>query len=125
MFFIARLLSQFSRFLTGIEIHPGATIGKRLFIDHGMGIVIGETAIIGDNCTIYHGVTLGGTGKERKKRHPTLKNNVVVGCGSKVLGNITLGNNVKVGANAVVLKDVPDNKVVVGVPAKIVEKRTT
>ena len=125
LFFIARLLSQFSRFLTGIEIHPGATIGKRLFIDHGMGIVIGETAIIGDNCTIYHGVTLGGTGKERKKRHPTLKNNVVVGCGSKVLGNITLGNNVKVGANAVVLKDVPDNKVVVGVPAKIVEKRTT
>lgn len=125
LFFIARLLSQFSRFLTGIEIHPGATIGKRLFIDHGMGIVIGETAIIGDNCTIYHGVTLGGTGKERKKRHPTLKNNVVVGCGSKILGNITLGNNVKVGANAVVLKDVPDNKVVVGVPAKIVEKRTT
>lgn len=125
LFFIARLLSQFSRFLTGIEIHPGATIGKRLFIDHGMGIVIGETAIIGDNCTIYHGVTLGGTGKERKKRHPTLKNNVVVGCGSKILGNITLGNNVKVGANAVVLKDVPDNKVVVGVPAKIVEKKTT
>lgn len=125
LFFIARLLSQFSRFLTGIEIHPGATIGKRLFMDHGMGIVIGETAIIGDNCTIYHGVTLGGTGKERKKRHPTLKNNVVVGCGSKVLGNIILGNNVKVGANAVVLKDVPDNKVVVGVPAKIVEKRTT
>lgn len=125
LFFIARLLSQFSRFLTGIEIHPGATIGKRLFIDHGMGIVIGETAIIGDNCTIYHGVTLGGTGKERKKRHPTLKNNVVVGCGSKILGNITLGNNVKVGANAVVLKDVQDNKVVVGVPAKIVEKRTT
>lgn len=125
LFFIARLLSQFSRFLTGIEIHPGATIGKRLFMDHGMGIVIGETAIIGDNCTIYHGVTLGGTGKERKKRHPTLKNNVVVGCGSKVLGNIILGNNVKVGANAVVLKDVPDNKVVVGVPAKIVEKKTT
>ena len=125
LFFIARLLSQFSRFLTGIEIHPGATIGKRLFIDHGMGIVIGETAIIGDNCTIYHGVTLGGTGKERKKRHPTLKNNVVIGCGSKILGNITLGNNVKVGANAVVLKDVPDNKVVVGVPAKIVEKKTT
>lgn len=125
LFFIARLLSQISRFLTGIEIHPGATIGKRLFMDHGMGIVIGETAIIGDNCTIYHGVTLGGTGKERKKRHPTLKNNVVVGCGSKILGNITLGNNVKVGANAVVLKDVPDNKVVVGVPAKIVEKKTT
>ena len=125
LFFMARLLSQISRFLTGIEIHPGATIGKRLFMDHGMGIVIGETAIIGDKCTIYHGVTLGETKKKRKKRHPTLKNNVVIGCGSKILGNITLGNNVKVGANAVVLKDVPDNKVVVGVPAKIVEKKTT
>lgn len=117
LFFIARLISQFARFITGIEIHPGATIGKRLFIDHGMGIVIGETAIIGDDCTIYHQVTLGGTGKERKKRHPTIGNNVMIGCGSKVLGNITIGDNVKIGANSVVLKDVESNTTVVGIPA--------
>lgn len=119
-FFLARLISQVSRHKTGIEIHPGASIGNRLFMDHGMGIVIGETTIIGDNCTIYHGVTLGGTGKDKIKRHPTLKNNVLVGCGSKILGNITIGNNVKIGANSVVLKDIDDNKTVVGIPGKIV-----
>lgn len=117
--FIARLISQFARFITGIEIHPGAKIGKRLFIDHGMGIVIGETTTIGDNCTIYHGVTLGGTGKDKYKRHPDLGNNVIVGCGAKVLGPIKIGNNVKIGANAVVLKEVPDNSTVVGIPGKI------
>lgn len=117
--FIARLISQFGRFLTGIEIHPGAKIGKRLFIDHGMGIVIGETTTIGNNCTIYHGVTLGGTGKDKYKRHPDLGNNVIVGCGAKVLGPIKIGENVKIGANAVVLKDVPDNSTVVGVPGEV------
>lgn len=123
LYFLARLISQISRHKTGIEIHPGAKIGKRLFIDHGMGIVIGETAIIGDNCTIYHGVTLGGTGKEKKKRHPTLKNNVLVGCGSKVLGNITIGNNVKIGANSVVLNSIEDNNTVVGIPGKKIKKK--
>lgn len=121
MYFLARLVSQFARFLTGIEIHPAAKIGKRLFIDHGMGIVIGETAIVGDDCTIYHGVTLGGTGKEKLKRHPTLKNNVIVGCGSKILGNITIGNNVKIGANSVVLKSIGDDKTVVGIPGKVIK----
>lgn len=115
LYFISRLLSQLARFLTGIEIHPGAVIGRRLFIDHGMGIVIGETSIIGDDCTIYHGVTLGGTGKEKKKRHPTLKNNIIVGCGAKVLGNIVISDNVKIGANSVVLKDVPKNSTVVDI----------
>ena len=114
--FIARFISQFARLLTGIEIHPAAQIGKRLFIDHGMGIVIGETATIGDNCTIYHGVTLGGTGKDKYKRHPDIGNNVIVGCGAKVLGPIKIGDNVKIGANAVILKDVPNNSTVVGVP---------
>lgn len=122
LMFIARLISQFARHITGIEIHPGATIGKRLFIDHGMGIVIGETAIVGDDCTIYHQVTLGGTGKEKLKRHPTLKNNVIVGSGSKVLGNILIGENVKIGANSVVLKDVEDNVTIVGIPGRIVKK---
>lgn len=117
--FIARLISQLGRFFTGIEIHPGAKIGKRLFIDHGMGIVIGETTTIGDNCTIYHGVTLGGTGKDKYKRHPDLGDNVIVGCGAKVLGPIKIGNNVKIGANAVVLKEVQDNSTVVGVPGKM------
>ena len=116
LFFISRLISQLARFLTGIEIHPGAVIGKRLFIDHGMGIVIGETTIIGDDCTIYHGVTLGGTGKEKIKRHPTIGNNVMIGC--KVLGNIVIGNNVKIGANSVVLKDVEENTTVVGYEAR-------
>ena len=120
--FISRLLSQLARFLTGIEIHPGAVIGRRLFIDHGMGIVIGETSIIGDDCTIYHGVTLGGTGKEKKKRHPTLKNNIIVGCGAKVLGNIVISDNVKIGANSVVLKDVPKNSTVVGIPGVVKNK---
>lgn len=123
LFFISRLISQISRHKTGIEIHPGATIGKRLYIDHGMGIVIGETAIIGDNCTIYHGVTLGGTKSDKTKRHPTIKNGVLIGCGSKVLGNITIGNDVKIGANSVVLKDIEDNKTVVGIPGEIVIKR--
>lgn len=121
LFFLARLISQFARFVTGIEIHPGAKIGRRFFIDHGMGIVIGETTEIGDDCTIYHQVTLGGTGKEKKKRHPTIKNNVMIGCGSKVLGNITIGNNVKIGANAVVLKDVESDTTVVGIPANKVK----
>lgn len=113
--FLARLIMNVVRRTTGIEIHPGAKIGKNLFIDHGMGVVIGETAVIGDDCTIYQCVTLGGTGKERNKRHPTLLNNVTVGAGAKVLGNITIGNNVKIGANSVVLKDVPDDCTVVGV----------
>jgi len=118
--FAARLVSQFNRFMTGIEIHPGATVGKGFFIDHGMGVVVGETAEIGDNCLLYHGVTLGGVSLEKKKRHPTLGNGVVVGAGAKVLGAITLGDNVKVGANAVVLKDVPPNSVVVGNPGRVV-----
>ena len=116
-FFLARLFSQVSRFFTGIEIHPGATIGKGLFIDHGMGVVIGETAEIGDNVLIYHGVTLGGTGKDTGKRHPTVGNNVIIGCGAKVLGPIVIGNNVKIGANSVVLRDVPDESTTVGIPA--------
>ena len=123
--FVARLISQLARFLTGIEIHPGAQIGKRLFIDHGMGIVIGETTTIGNYCTIYHGVTLGGTGtgKDKYKRHPDLGNNVIVGCGAKVLGPIRVGNNVKIGANAVVVKAVEDNSTIVGVPGKIISKK--
>lgn len=117
LFFIARLISQLSRFFTGIEIHPGAKIGKGLFIDHGMGVVIGETAEIGDDVLLYHGVTLGGTGKDKGKRHPTLGNNVIVGAGAKVLGPINIGDNVKIGANSVVLKDVPSGATAVGVPA--------
>ena len=122
LLFIARLISQLGRFFTGIEIHPGAKIGRRLFIDHGMGIVIGETAEIGDYCTIYHGATLGGTGKDKNKRHPTIGNNVMVGCGAKILGPITIGNNVKIGAGSIVLKPVADNVTVVGVPAHVVRK---
>lgn len=118
--FFPRLISQFSRFLTGIEIHPGAQIGNGVFIDHGMGVVIGETAIIGDYTLIYQGVTLGGTGKEGGKRHPTLGENVVVGAGAKVLGNIQIGNNVRIGAGSVVLRDVPSDCTVVGVPGRIV-----
>ena len=118
IFFLARLISQIARHITGIEIHPGAKIGKKLFIDHGMGVVIGETATIGDNCTIYHNSTLGGTGKDKNKRHPDLENNVIVGAGAKILGPIKIGNNVKVGANSVVLNDIPDNVTVVGVPRK-------
>ena len=119
LFFIARLVSQIARHITGIEIHPGAKIGRRLFIDHGMGIVIGETATIGDDCTIYHNSTLGGTGKDKDKRHPDLGNNVMVGAGAKVLGPIKIGDNVKIGANSVVLKEVPNNTTVVGVPRHI------
>lgn len=118
--FLARLISQSARFWTGIEIHPGAAIGRGFFIDHGMGVVIGETAEVGDNCLLYHGVTLGGVSLEKKKRHPTLGNNVVIGAGAKILGAIVLGDNVQVGANAVVLKDVPPNSVVVGIPGRVV-----
>ena len=117
---VPRLISHLARFLTGIEIHPGATIGQGLFIDHGMGVVIGETAIIGDYALIYQGVTLGGTGKEIGKRHPTLGDNVVVGAGAKVLGNIQLGHNVRIGAGSVVLREVPSDCTVVGVPGRIV-----
>jgi serine O-acetyltransferase len=120
--FTARLVSQGARFLTGVEIHPGATIGKGLFIDHGTGVVIGETTEIGDNCTIYQGVTLGGTGKDVGKRHPTLGNNVMVGAGAKVLGPVKIGNNVKIAAGAVVLQDIPDDCTAVGIPARIVRK---
>lgn len=120
-YFIARLLSERAKRKTGIEIHPGATIGKGLFIDHGTGIVIGETAIIKDNVTMFHGVTLGGTGKEKGKRHPTIGNNVFIGCGAKILGNIEIGDNTKIGANAVILKNTPANVTVVGIPGQIVK----
>ena len=119
-FFLARWVSQHGRHKTGIEIHPGARIGRCLFIDHGMGIVFGETAEIGDNCTIYHGVTLGGTGKDTGKRHPTLGDNVLIGAGAKVLGPVYIGDNVRVGAGSVVLKNLPANATAVGVPAEIV-----
>ncbi len=119
---IPRWFSQGARFWTGVEIHPGAAIGKNLFIDHGMGVVIGETAIIGDNVLLYHGVTLGGSGKETGKRHPTVGNNVVVGAGAKILGNITIGDNSYIGANAVVIKDVPSNSTVVGIPGRITKQ---
>ena len=124
-FFLARLISQIARFLTGIEIHPGAKIGKRFFIDHGMGVVIGETAEIGDDVMMYHQVTLGGTGKECGKRHPTVKNGVTIAAGSKILGAITIGENAKIGANSVVLKNVPANATVVGIPARIVRVNGT
>lgn len=122
-YFLARVVSQIARSLTGIEIHPGAKIGKGLFIDHGMGVVIGETAEIGDDCTIYHGVTLGGTGKDKGKRHPTIGNGVTIGGGAKVLGPIHIGDGVKIGANSVVLIDVPAYSTVVGIPGKIVRRQ--
>jgi serine O-acetyltransferase len=122
LYFISRFISQWARWLTGIEIHPGARIGKGLFIDHGMGVVIGETTIIGENVTLFQGVTLGGTGKEKGKRHPTLGSNIVVGAGAKVLGNINIGDNVSIGANAVVLTNVPPNSTVVGVPGRIAKR---
>lgn len=122
LFFLARLISQLARFLTGIEIHPGAILGAGILIDHGMGVIIGETAVVGDRITIYHGTTLGGTGNEKGvKRHPTVGNNVIIGSGAKVLGNINIGSNSKIGANAVVLNDVPEGATVVGVPAKVVK----
>lgn len=117
---LPRMISQFNRFLTGIEIHPGAQIGKGLFIDHGMGVVIGETTIIGDNCVLFQGVTLGGTGKETGKRHPTIGSNVMISAGAKVLGNLYVGDYAKIGAQSVVLKDVPANSTVVGVPGRVV-----
>ena len=123
LLFLARLISQIARFITGIEIHPGAKIGRKLFIDHGMGIVIGETTTIGNNCTIYHNVTLGGTGKDKYKRHPDIGNNVIIGCGAKVLGPIKIGNNVKIGANSVVLHNIDDNNTVVGIPGNITKNK--
>ncbi len=120
LYLLARLVSQWARWMTGIEIHPGAQIGKRLFIDHGMGVVIGETAVVGDDVTIYQGVTLGGTGKEKGKRHPTILNRVVIGTGAQVLGDITVGENSRVGAASVVIDDVPENSTIVGVPGHII-----
>ena len=122
LFFLARLVSQLGRFFTGVEIHPGATIGKGLFIDHGSGVVIGETAVVGDYCTLYQGVTLGGTGKDKGKRHPTLGDNVLVGAGAKVLGPFTVGSNSKIAAGAVVLNEVPPDCTAVGVPARVVKR---
>jgi serine O-acetyltransferase len=121
---LARLVSHFGRWLTGIEIHPGATIGRRFFIDHGMGVVIGETSVIGDECTLYHGVTLGGTSWDKGKRHPTLGNGVVIGAGAKVLGPIVLGEGARVGSNAVVVKDVPAGATAVGIPARILDEES-
>lgn len=120
VFFLPRFISHLARFLTGIEIHPGALIGKGVFIDHGMGVVIGETAVVGDYCLLYQGVTLGGTGKDSGKRHPTLNRNVTVGAGAKILGNINIGSNARVGAVSVVLKDIPPNSTVVGIPGRII-----
>lgn len=120
---LARMLSQFGRWITGIEIHPGAVIGRRFFIDHGMGIVIGETAEIGDDCTLYHGVTLGGTTWKKEKRHPTLGDNVVVGAGAKILGPIKIGDNARVGSNSVVVKDVPEGATVIGIPGRVVMQK--
>lgn len=121
-YWLARFSSYIARWLTGIEIHPGAVIGRRVFIDHGMGVVIGETAIIGDDCTLYHGVTLGGTSWNKGKRHPTLSSGVVIGAGAKVLGPITIGAKAKIGSNAVVVKDVPDNATAVGIPARLIDQ---
>jgi serine O-acetyltransferase len=120
---LARIVSQFNRTVTGIEIHPGASIGRRCFIDHGMGVVIGETTEIGDDVLLYQGVTLGGTGKEKGKRHPTIGNNVVIGTGAKILGNITIGDHTKIGAGSVVIRSVPDHSTVVGVPGRVVRTR--
>ena len=124
LYLFARFTAHISRFLTGVEIHPGAGIGRRLFIDHGMGIVIGETSEIGDDCSIYHGVTLGGTTWQKGKRHPTLKDGVIIGAGAKVLGPITLGENARIGSNAVVVKDVPDNATVVGIPGRVIARES-
>ena len=123
LYWLARFISTFARWVTGIEIHPGAVIGRRFFIDHGMGVVVGETAIIGDDCMLYHGVTLGGTTWDKVKRHPTLRNGVVIGAGAKILGPITLGENVRVGSNSVVVRSIDDNETVVGIPGRIVRKK--
>ena len=123
LYWLARFISTIARWVTGIEIHPGAIIGRRFFIDHGMGVVIGETAIIGDDCMLYHGVTLGGTTWDKVKRHPTLKNGVVIGAGAKILGPIILGENVRVGSNSVVVRSIDDNEIVVGIPGRIVRKK--
>ena len=123
LFWLARMVSHLSRWLTGIEIHPGAQIGRRFFIDHGMGVVIGETAVIGDDCTLYHGVTLGGTSWQKGKRHPTLGRDVVVGAGAKVLGPINIGDHARIGSNAVVVKSVPENSTVVGVPGRLIVRK--
>ena len=123
LYWVARVTSYLSRIITGIEIHPGAIIGRRFFIDHGMGVVIGETAIIGDDCTIYHGVTLGGTSWKQGKRHPTLEDKVVIGAGAKILGPITIGSGAKIGSNAVVVKDIPKNATAVGIPARLVDDK--
>jgi serine O-acetyltransferase len=125
LYWLARFNSHIGRWLTGIEIHPGAAIGRRVFIDHGMGVVVGETAVIGDDCTLYHGVTLGGTSWNKGKRHPTLENGVVIGAGAKILGPITIGTGAKIGSNAVVVKDVPANATAVGIPARILEEEKT
>ena len=128
LYWFGRAISHIGRFFTGIEIHPGAVIGQRFFIDHGMGVVIGETAVIGDDCTLYHGVTLGGTSWKQGKRHPTLENKVVVGAGAKILGPITIGSSAKIGSNAVVISDVPANATAIGIPARVVDsekKRTS
>ena len=125
LYWLARFISTFSRWVTGIEIHPGAVIGRRFFIDHGMGVVIGETAEIGDDCMMYHGVTLGGTSWDKEKRHPTLMDGVVIGAGAKILGPITLGKNVRVGSNSVVVRSVDDNQTVVGIPGRIVTKQSS
>jgi len=125
LFWLARFISTFARWFTGIEIHPGAVIGRRFFIDHGMGVVIGETAEIGDDCMMYHGVTLGGTSWDKEKRHPTLKDGVVIGAGAKILGPITLGLNVRVGSNSVVVRSVDDNDTVVGIPGRVVVKKAS
>jgi serine O-acetyltransferase len=125
LYWLARFISTFARWITGIEIHPGAVIGRRFFIDHGMGVVIGETAEIGDDCMMYHGVTLGGTSWDKEKRHPTLKDGVVIGAGAKILGPITLGHNVRVGSNSVVVRSVDDNDTVVGIPGRVVTKKVS
>ena len=125
LYWLARFISTFSRWITGIEIHPGAVIGRRFFIDHGMGVVIGETAEIGDDCMMYHGVTLGGTSWDKVKRHPTLKDGVIIGAGAKILGPITLGKNVRVGSNSVVVKSIDDNCTVVGIPGRVLEKKVS
>ena len=125
LYWLARFISTFARLITGIEIHPGAVIGRRFFIDHGMGVVIGETSEIGDDCMIYHGVTLGGTSWDKEKRHPTLMDGVIIGAGAKILGPVTLGKNVRVGSNSVVVRSIDDNETVVGIPGRVVRKKNS